>query len=198
MAKVVGLVASVLQLFNTVAKTGIFVKDFRDAPKEQQDLFSEVQSLQLLLGELQRRVDGNQEAAALLHLKHPLTQFEDTIKHFMDKLRATDGSFSKISKQLRWALWKKTEAKEDLNKIERFKSLLTAWLSVDLQHGHDSAERDKLLEWMSLLNFFPRQKNIFSTCQKGTGQWLLEDSRFKAWKCSLGTTLWCHGIRIWS
>ncbi|KAJ7135735.1 ankyrin repeat-containing domain protein [Mycena epipterygia] len=60
------------------------------------------------------------------------------------------------------------------------------------QHVFD--ERDKLIEWLSPLNFFPRQAEIFSNRQPGTGEWLLEDDDFKLWKASLGGTIWCRGI----
>ncbi|KAJ7659530.1 hypothetical protein B0H17DRAFT_1096069 [Mycena rosella] len=55
-------------------------------------------------------------------------------------------------------------------------------------------ERDKLIEWLSPLNFFPRQAEILSSRQPGTGEWLLEDDHFEAWNSGLGGTLWCHGI----
>ncbi|KAJ7327642.1 ankyrin repeat-containing domain protein [Mycena albidolilacea] len=36
--------------------------------------------------------------------------------------------------------------------------------------------------------------DIFSTYQKGTGGWLLEDSHFQQWELNSGGTLWCEGI----
>ncbi|KAJ6618678.1 hypothetical protein B0H10DRAFT_1222751 [Mycena sp. CBHHK59/15] len=237
MAELVGLLASILQLVDTIVKASTYVKDFQDAPKEQQKLLSEVQSLQPLLQELQSRVRDNQTASGIQQLKDPLARFEETMKRFSDKLRAASGPWSKVSKQLTWTLWNKKEASEELNKIERFKSLVNAWLAIDLwdiaqtqqqnlddlvqrvkdafeeqkqeqdhlsalmsdtAHEHRqyvaSAERDKVIEWLSPVNFFPRQADIFSTRQDGTGEWLFEDDRFKAWKSSFGGCLWCHGM----
>ncbi|KAJ7270980.1 ankyrin repeat-containing domain protein [Mycena rebaudengoi] len=58
----------------------------------------------------------------------------------------------------------------------------------------NSAERDKIIEWLSPLNFFARHDDIFRTRQEGTGRWFLEDSRFKNWLLSTGESVWCLGI----
>ncbi|KAJ7835018.1 hypothetical protein B0H14DRAFT_2450271 [Mycena olivaceomarginata] len=55
-------------------------------------------------------------------------------------------------------------------------------------------QRDELIEWVSPLNFFPRQAEIFSTRQPGTGEWFLMDEKFQAWKSSPGGVLWCQGM----
>ncbi|KAJ6595809.1 ankyrin repeat domain-containing protein, partial [Mycena vulgaris] len=52
----------------------------------------------------------------------------------------------------------------------------------------------KILEWMSPLNSFQRQADIFSNWQPGTGGWLLADAKFKEWKSVLGQVLWCRGM----
>ncbi|KAJ7266737.1 hypothetical protein C8J57DRAFT_376911 [Mycena rebaudengoi] len=59
---------------------------------------------------------------------------------------------------------------------------------------HAAAERKKIIEWMSPLNFFLRHDNISRARQVGTGVWLLEDTRFKDWTSRTGSTLWCYGM----
>jgi hypothetical protein len=130
---VIGLVASILQLVDTVKSAGTLMKDLQNAPKEQQRLLSEITSLQPLLAALQQRLVGNSSAAAA-HMKHPLSAFEHTMKHCTGKLEA-GGAFSKVSKSISWTLWNKKEAKEDLDQVERFKSLLNTWLTVDIWYG---------------------------------------------------------------
>ncbi|KAJ7117118.1 ankyrin repeat-containing domain protein [Mycena epipterygia] len=249
----IGLVASVLQLVDTVAKAGTFIKDLHKAPKEQQQLLSEITSLQPLLTALQDRLLSN-SSAAVMHIKEPLSAFEDMMKHYTGKLQ-TSGAFSKVSKGISWTLWNKKEAKEDLDQVERFKSLLNTWLTVDIwdvgqqhdtilksveksvvlvaqeQHQHfdgilksvelvaqdqqqhfdgilksvelvaqeqqqhiDDAKRDKILEWMSPLNSFQRQADIFSRWQRGTGGWLLASPQFRDWEAGCGQSLWCRGM----
>ncbi|KAJ7266745.1 ankyrin repeat domain-containing protein [Mycena rebaudengoi] len=59
---------------------------------------------------------------------------------------------------------------------------------------HATAERKKIIEWMSLLNFFLRHDDISRTRQAGTGVWLLKDTRFENWASRAGSTLWCYGM----
>ncbi|KAJ7144592.1 ankyrin repeat-containing domain protein [Mycena epipterygia] len=59
---------------------------------------------------------------------------------------------------------------------------------------HNSTERDKIIEWYSPLNFFPRQADIFAAREPGTGGWLLESDLFRNWKSGIGEILWCPGI----
>ncbi|KAJ7117088.1 hypothetical protein C8R44DRAFT_674381 [Mycena epipterygia] len=214
----IGLVASVLQLVDTVASAGTFIKDLHNAPKEQQQLLAEITSLQPLLTAFQDRLLNNTSSAAGKHIKDPLAAFEDTMKRCSNKLQ-TAGAFSRVSKPISWTLWNKKEAKEDLDQVERFKSLLNTWLTVDIwyvgqQHGgilksleksaeraaqeqrqhFDDAKRDKILEWMSPLNSFQRQADVFSKWQPGTGGWLLASPEFRDWELASRKTLWCRGM----
>ncbi|KAJ7706788.1 hypothetical protein B0H17DRAFT_918495, partial [Mycena rosella] len=59
---------------------------------------------------------------------------------------------------------------------------------------HTAVERERIIEWLSSLNFFLRQADIFSTWQSGTGEWLLQDKLFKKWKSGTGKTVWCRGM----
>ncbi|KAF7345856.1 putative ankyrin repeat protein [Mycena venus] len=59
---------------------------------------------------------------------------------------------------------------------------------------NDPAEREKVIEWVSPLNFFPRQADILKARQPGTGEWLLQESLFKDWRAGEIRALWCRGI----
>jgi hypothetical protein len=59
----------------------------------------------------------------------------------------------------------------------------------------DLISRLDFLNWLSPINFFLRQADILRVRQEGTGEWLLADPRFQAWKTGSRRTLWCHGIR---
>jgi hypothetical protein len=54
------------------------------------------------------------------------------MERLTEKLSPEDAPLSKFSKQLKWTLWNKKEAKEYLGKFEQFKSLLNLWLLLDL------------------------------------------------------------------
>ncbi|KAJ7107888.1 ankyrin repeat-containing domain protein [Mycena epipterygia] len=214
MAEVLGLLATILQLVDTVAKAGTFIKDLHNAPKQQQQLLSEITSLQPLLTAFHDRLLNNSSSAAGEHIKDPLSAFEDTMKHCSSKLQE-GGAFNRVSKPISWTLWNKKEAKEELDQVERFKSLLSTWLTMDIwdvgrqhntilksveivaqeqQHHINDEKREKILEWMSPLNSFQRQADIFSKWQSGTGSWLLASAKFKDWESGCGKTLWCRGM----
>ncbi|KAJ7487831.1 hypothetical protein FB451DRAFT_1528549, partial [Mycena latifolia] len=234
MAETLGVITSTIQLVDAALKAREYLKDFLNAPQDQQQLFSEMDTLKPLLEELQKRVRAHPSRNNVQHMTGPLNQFKATMEDFTEKLKPTDGRLSRFSKQLAWTLWNKKEAKEYLQEFERVKILLNSWLILDIwdlsQHQqqdtnqilnsindavqeckqnhnqifgivNDVAQQvlnptkhDELIEWFSPLNSFPRQAEIFSSRQSGTGEWLLEDDRFKAWKSSLGGTLWCRGM----
>ena len=56
-------------------------------------------------------------------------------------------------------------------------------------------EQQKVLEWLSPLNFASKQVDTFERHQRGTGQWLFEEEMFKAWLAGGKNALWCSGIR---
>ncbi|KAJ7273921.1 ankyrin repeat-containing domain protein [Mycena rebaudengoi] len=58
----------------------------------------------------------------------------------------------------------------------------------------DRAERDEIIGWLSPLNFFSRNQDIYHARQEGTGKWLLDHVRFQEWVSSTGGTLWCYGM----
>ncbi|KAJ7223973.1 ankyrin repeat-containing domain protein [Mycena rebaudengoi] len=201
MAEIFGLVVGILDLLTTV-KEGIEVGvDAINAPQEQRDLLREVGHVERLLNELRDCLKRNQSVNGIQGLKDPLSELRQMIQHVGDKLQSTDKAGSKVLKAVNWALRNKREIQEDIGRMERFKSLLNAWLTMDiwdssqkLRQDNETTKRDKIIEWISPLNPFRRHKDILGTHQGGTGQWLLADVAFATWKESVGGTLWCHGI----
>ncbi|KAJ7725117.1 ankyrin repeat-containing domain protein [Mycena olivaceomarginata] len=231
MAELVGLVASVVQLVDTFTKGVKLMKDLHNAPKEQPQLFSEIQSLEPFIVALQGPIT-------------PARRGDEAVQRKIAEKQA-------LHRAISWTLWNKEEAKEDLESIERFRTLLNSWLAVDIwdmgqhqsknhndqrqdhyriltsvseieqqqktvnneqqqdhyriltsvqdsaneQHERDlAAAREKAIEWISPLNSFQRQADIFSKLQPGTGQWLLADTEFKCWENGTSQILWCRGI----
>ncbi|KAF7343633.1 ANK-REP-REGION domain-containing protein [Mycena sanguinolenta] len=62
------------------------------------------------------------------------------------------------------------------------------------QQYFTATERETIITWYSLLNFFLRQADIFRSHQPGTCRWFLEMDTFKKWKSGVGKVLWCRGI----
>ncbi|KAJ7443720.1 ankyrin repeat-containing domain protein [Mycena latifolia] len=214
MAEVLGTVASAIQLVDTALKARKYVKDFYNAPAEQRKLFTELDDLKPLFTELQKGITASPSTTALQHMEAPLGRFKMMMNTFTAKFELPDGPLAKLSKQLSWTLWNKKEAKEYLQEFESMKSLLNTWLTLgiwdaDQEHkkdhhallelGWDQQDRSKgieqkqILDWITPLNFFQRQADVFRTWQPGTGDWLLSDAKFKNWELGSGV-LWCRGI----
>ncbi|KAJ7688186.1 ankyrin repeat-containing domain protein [Mycena rosella] len=214
MAATLGTITAILQLVDTALKAREYVKDFHDAPKEQRKLFSEMEDLRSLLGELNKRAAASPSGEGLQKMSPPLSAFKATMEKFTATLGPVEG-LSKFTKRLTWTLWSKKEAVGYLEELERMKGLITLWLTMDIwdvgqkqianqdsilnavqeHRDHiDAEKRRAILDWISPLNFLQRQADIFSTLQPGTGEWLLAEAQFQDWKSGAEQVLWCRGI----
>ncbi|KAJ7435625.1 ankyrin repeat-containing domain protein [Mycena latifolia] len=214
MAEALGTLASILQLVDTILKAREYFKDFHEAPKEQKKLFSEMEGLQALLVELDKRVTGNSSSAAFQEMMGPLAALNSTMEHVTEKLGLIDG-LSKVPKRLGWTLWGKNEVAGYLQELEHIKALINLWLTMDIwdvgqkqisnqdsilnmvQEQRDiinAERRQKILDWMSPLNFLQRQADVFGALQSGTGEWLLSNTVFQDWKSGSGKVVFCRGI----
>jgi UDP-glucose 6-dehydrogenase len=133
MAELVGLIASILQLFDTVAKARNYVQGFRDAPRDQQRLLKEIQNLAPLIRKLEERISSN--GAAMItemmpQYEQPLNELKVTMERLTKKLDL-DG-IREMSRRSTWYLWGKEDVQEGLNTIERCKTMVNAWLALDI------------------------------------------------------------------
>ncbi len=63
------------------------------------------------------------------------------------------------------------------------------------QKSHTRVEQ-KLLEWLSPLEFRSKQLDVLSRRSPSTGEWLLRNNDFQIWLSGKGPScLWCSGIR---
>ncbi|KAJ7444186.1 ankyrin repeat domain-containing protein [Mycena latifolia] len=200
MAEALGALASVLQLTDTILKAREYFKDFHEAPTEQKKLFSEMEGLKSLLMELDKRVTGSPTSAAFQEMVEPLATFETTLELVPKKLGPVDG-LSKLTRRLSWTLWSKREVAVYLEELERIKTLINLWLTMDIWDvgqkqisNQDTDRRKEILDWMSPLNFLQRQADVFGTLQTGTGEWLLSEAGFQDWEAGSGKVLLCQGI----
>ncbi|KAJ7487066.1 ankyrin repeat domain-containing protein [Mycena latifolia] len=200
MAEVLGTVASVLQLVDTILKAREYIKDFHKAPKEQKKLFSEMEGLRALLVELDRWVTGSPSSAAFQQMVEPLATFETTLELVTKKLGPVHG-LSKVTKRLSWTLWSKKEVAGYMEELERIKALINLWLTMDIWDvgqkeisNHNTERQQKILDWMSPLNFLQRQADVFGALQPGTGEWFLSNAVFQEWESGSGKVLFCPGI----
>ncbi|KAJ6551881.1 ankyrin repeat-containing domain protein [Mycena capillaripes] len=135
MAEIVGLVASIVQLVETVAKARDYIHDFRNARKDQKKLLQEIQNLEPLIVEFQQRIKDSQTAGStstIQKFKEPLNQLKGTMERLAKKLEPSTGTTRKVSNRLTWSMWGRDEVHEGLNTVERSKNLLSIWLAMDI------------------------------------------------------------------
>lgn len=56
-----------------------------------------------------------------------------------------------------------------------------------------SLRRQRIISWLSPLDFWQKQDNVFSDAHPGTGQWFLKSKSFTRWLDGDTENLWCYG-----
>jgi hypothetical protein len=52
-----------------------------------------------------------------------------------------------------------------------------------------------MVDWLSHLDLDLKQSDLYETREEGTGEWLLEEPKFKEWLDGNHRVLWCAGDR---
>jgi hypothetical protein len=60
-------------------------------------------------------------------------------------------------------------------------------------NGQDEKTR-KIIDWISPIKFWQKQKDTIDSRQAGTGNWILHTRQFQDWKAGSVKTLWCPGL----
>ncbi|KAF8847654.1 hypothetical protein BDZ45DRAFT_811419 [Acephala macrosclerotiorum] len=223
MADVLGVTASIIALLQLSGVVIGYLKDVKDASKDCQTILLEIGSTRCLLQVLNDLLTGSHTqpsylaAARSLAVPHgPLDQFRSALERLSGKIITPANGFAKAAKVLTWSL-KKDEVKELLSTIERLKSLF----SLALQNDHLSLSRSiesdvvevkravllreqqlrdakdsDILRWLTPSKPEETHLRIRESRLPGTGQWLLENPEFMAWRDQedVSNVLWCHGI----
>ncbi|KAJ7444039.1 ankyrin repeat domain-containing protein [Mycena latifolia] len=109
---------------------------------------------------------------------------------------------SLLNTWLTLGIWDAGEKHNQEHKKDHNAILATVTEQDRTQQERDKAAQEKeilakekeILNWITSLNFFQRQADVFHAWQKGTGEWLLSDATFKNWKSRSRGVLWCRGI----
>jgi len=74
------------------------------------------------------------------------------------------------------------------------KNLLFRITPVQRTLKESEGETREILEWVTPINYGPRQSDFLSRKQSGTVQWLLDSERYCGWVEVKGRTLFCPGV----
>ena len=106
----------------------------------------------------------------------------------LDKLTLIDGKITLIDG--------KVDAQSDaLTNVNR--NVLDVLQAQKDQNDHAlNMEAMKAISWLSpTLNFRAKQIDVHGTAHRGTGEWFLQCTEFRAWLNGTTKILWCPGIR---
>lgn len=65
---------------------------------------------------------------------------------------------------------------------------------IKIVRHHDDEDRKTILDWITPIDYAPRQNDFIVRRQVGTGQWLLESAEYQSWVDANKKTLFCPGI----
>jgi hypothetical protein len=68
-------------------------------------------------------------------------------------------------------------------------------VNITLSAGNRDEDQQKLLDWISPLNFWIAQIDVYDRCQESTGGWFFDHPSVKKWLEGDLKTLFCPGIR---
>ncbi|KAJ7697694.1 ankyrin repeat-containing domain protein [Mycena rosella] len=196
------LVELSLKIKDSIEKVGENKTRLRNLTTDVLDTVSE-------LGNLMRGHRDQVPSHALATALRNLTQQMERIREGCQRIalaQRTSG-IPGLTELKSWLNRDKIEAEIDRLKEHRnecyaqftlFSTARTEWTTLQIvdmsARKEDDVQRINIIEWLSPINFFQRQADIFRTLQAGTGQWLLADTQFKNWACGSGQMLWCHGM----
>ncbi|KAI7913393.1 hypothetical protein M0657_010044 [Pyricularia oryzae] len=77
--------------------------------------------------------------------------------------------------------------------------LATSSTTGELTERRISQERDKILDWLSRIDYLKKQRDILAKHHGKTGKWFLDHPDFRLWMDGgENTILWCRGIRMYT
>ncbi|CAI6340736.1 unnamed protein product [Periconia digitata] len=212
--------ATMLQLAATATQ---YLKDVKHGSADRMRLRDELRNTTCLLEMLKDRVEDSEYSdeeslkpaslSTLVAPDGPLELFKTILEDIVRKLAPQKG-IRKVAQPFSWPFDKKTIA-EMLGTLERLKmhfglimqndlvalaKMSYAMLgevgkqvdSIETKRQHE--ETEKILAWISQMNFRSKHADVLEAVQPGTGKWLLEDKVFLDWVNGDVDILWCPGI----
>ncbi|KAL8853778.1 MAG: hypothetical protein Q9221_001421 [Calogaya cf. arnoldii] len=76
-------------------------------------------------------------------------------------------------------------------KGDNYGGLIAGQVNINDDHA---SRRERIISWLSPINFRQKQEDVFHDAHPGTGQWFLDSEQFKRWlNAEPSEHMWCHG-----
>lgn len=125
-----------------------------------------------------------------------LAEIERTLERYQDI--DTGHGVKNAWKRLRWDQDEIRDLQDrfchNINLLKGINGRITRDNVVELLEHQKDAQHQACLDWLSSTGYAEVQSEYVSQRQPGTGEWLLESSKFQDWVSKPGATLFCPGI----
>lgn len=202
------LAASITTLCCAAFRVVVFLGDIKIGGKERLKLFTEINSLWMVLKVLEEQFHSDdlhkeetrlQGVQSLLEPDGVFNQINDELQKLMEKLEPHSGA-QKVIQTLKWP-FDRREIDRTIKHLERFKQSISIVLthanlalSQEIRDDGVKVRIKSIIDWLSPLNFLAKQEAIFKESREGTGTWLLDSKIFTSWASAAESILWCPGI----
>ncbi|KAI9860058.1 MAG: hypothetical protein M1813_006406 [Trichoglossum hirsutum] len=212
---VVGIVSLGIQLTQGLLK---YYRSWKDQDNDISDVCASLDSLQRTLTILSKTIQppARFDMGIKDSVEKNVNCINGALEKLTDELRKVQGTEllksgarSAMRRHVRRALYPFRE--ETLSNIQRVVSEARSNLDLALQvlqvggisdiryevnllvRWQEDEETQSILGWLSSVNFWLKQADVFNQKQIGTGQWLLEHPDFLEWAKGNKETVWCLG-----
>ena len=219
MAEIIGITVAIAQITPAIVD---YIRNVKNAPTESRQLLLQVSSttgVVLLLRDLAHETSSADSwAASLESLTDLLAQYKRQLQQVAHALEKTTTSKREA---LKWPFERKAVA-ETLKNMESYKTTFLLALQTVQTEVSDSIRRsvqdigtdvrqsreaiewlrdtqqdkdyEKMLQWISPLNFHPVHNDNLQRRHGDTGDWILREPTFESWVSADLDTLCCEGI----
>ncbi|KAK0503537.1 hypothetical protein EDD18DRAFT_1138281 [Armillaria luteobubalina] len=135
MAEVLGIVSSITALIQNTVTVVNYLKDVKNAPKECDELRRELEHLKICLTALkdttQLSTPDDPWLATLQQLQDRFNELLELLDGLRTRLKAGSSRLKRMLRKIEWTMTRES-VKDDLSRIERFKTLIL----IAVQHDH--------------------------------------------------------------
>ncbi|KAF9772566.1 hypothetical protein IL306_009722 [Fusarium sp. DS 682] len=194
-------------------------KKFAGAPGQFQEISDQTKRLYICLGDVSTIPDWELSSKQADELKEiangcleVLQTLEKTLNKYIELQPGGDDVRKKVRKMWKRLTWEPDDIRDLRSRITEHVALLNAFYGkvsnetsratkagVDrLNQFQDNQQRrekeQKILNWLTAIDYAPQHNDFISQREEGTGQWLLESTAFQEWLETSTETLFALGM----